>query len=122
MRIDAPPPGEEMNSGAVVVPRPAASVIVMRDSADGPELLFVQRSPEQRFMGGVWVFPGGAVDADEAGDPALSGVRELQEEASIEIAGKEELVPFVRWITPKEVKTRFDTWFFLARAPEGQDG
>ena len=122
MRFDGPPPGEEINDGDVTVPRAAASVIVMRDSPDGPELLFVQRSPEQRFMGGVWVFPGGAVDAHEDGDPATSGVRELQEEASIEVAGRHELVPFVRWITPREVKTRFDTWFFLTRAPEGQEG
>jgi hypothetical protein len=27
-------------------------------------------------------------------------------------------VPFSRWITPAQVKIRFDTWFFVARAPE----
>jgi hypothetical protein len=30
-----------------------------------------------------------------------------------------ELVPFSRWITPAEVKVRFDTWFFVTRAPDG---
>jgi hypothetical protein len=28
-------------------------------------------------------------------------------------------VPFARWITPAEVRIRFDTWFFLAAAPPG---
>jgi hypothetical protein len=30
-------------------------------------------------------------------------------------------MPFSRWITPAEVKIRFDTWFFLARLPEGEE-
>src|SRR5436309_3190988 len=40
-------------------PRPAASLIVLRDAPAGPEVLLVQRNPEQRFMGGAWVLPGG---------------------------------------------------------------
>jgi 8-oxo-dGTP pyrophosphatase MutT (NUDIX family) len=32
----------------------------------------------------------------------------------------EALVPFAHWITPTFQKTRFDTWFFLAKLPEGQ--
>ena len=28
-------------------------------------------------------------------------------------------MPFSRWITPAEVKVRFDTWFFLAAVPAG---
>ncbi len=122
MRFDGPPPGGEINDGNITVPRAAASVIVLRDSSDGPEVLMVRRSPEQRFMGGVWVFPGGAVDPAEDGDPALAGVRELHEEASIDVGGTGDLIPFVRWITPEEVTTRFDTWFFLVRAPDGQEG
>jgi 8-oxo-dGTP pyrophosphatase MutT (NUDIX family) len=69
------------------------------------------------------VFPGGAVDADEGdGDGAhrLAAVRELQEEAAIELPGPDELVKFSRWITPAVVKTRFDTHFFLATLPDGQ--
>jgi hypothetical protein len=30
-------------------------------------------------------------------------------------------VPFARWITPPEITVRFDTWFFLAVAPDGQE-
>ena len=32
------------------------------------------------------------------------------------------MVPFARWITPPRSPKRFDTWFFLARVPEGQSG
>ena len=43
-------------------------------------------TPPQRFMGGAWVFPGGAVDAAEGeGDAAhrRAGVREVAEEAGV---------------------------------------
>jgi 8-oxo-dGTP pyrophosphatase MutT (NUDIX family) len=60
VRIDRPAPGEELNSGAVSVPRASASLILLRESDHGPEVLLVRRNPEQRFMGGAWVFPGGA--------------------------------------------------------------
>jgi len=120
---ERPGPGEELNTGPPSRPRQAASVILLRGGSESLELLLVRRTPEARFMGGVWVFPGGAVDAEEGdGDGAhrLAAVRELQEEASIELADPAELVKFSRWITPAVVKTRFDTHFFLATLPEGQ--
>jgi 8-oxo-dGTP pyrophosphatase MutT (NUDIX family) len=120
--IDRPGPGEELNLGEVTVPRAAATVIVLRGAADGLEVLLVKRNPEARFMGGAWVFPGGAVDRDEGqGEGALraAAVREVGEEAGITLASPERLVPFSRWITPPQVKIRFDTWFFLAPLPEG---
>jgi 8-oxo-dGTP pyrophosphatase MutT (NUDIX family) len=122
MKIDRPGPGEELNPGPETTPRPAATVIVLRGGADGLEVLLVQRNPKARFMGGAWVFPGGAVDKEEGhGDSALraAALRELDEEAGIVLADPMELVPFSRWITPAQVKTRFDTWFFLAPLPEG---
>jgi 8-oxo-dGTP pyrophosphatase MutT (NUDIX family) len=79
----------------------------------------VQRNPEQRFMGGAWVFPGGAVH-EEDGDHAQTALRETHEEAGLELA-QDALVPFSRWITPRMVKVRFDTWFFVARSPDGAE-
>jgi 8-oxo-dGTP pyrophosphatase MutT (NUDIX family) len=108
----------------VTVPRAAATVIVLRGAADGLEVLLVKRNPEARFMGGAWVFPGGAVDRDEGrGEGALraAAVREVGEEAGITLSSPERLVPFSRWITPPQVKIRFDTWFFLAPLPGGAE-
>src|SRR3954447_20728184 len=113
MEVDRPGPGEELNTGDVTVPRVAASVIVLRDADAGPEVLLVQRNPASRFMGGAWVFPGGAVHADD-GDAAVTAVRELEEEAGVEMDDSGALVPWSRWITPAQVKIRFDTWFFVA--------
>ena len=117
MPFERPHPSEELNHGAETQARVAASVIVLRDSAEGPEVLLVQRTPHARFMGGAWVFPGGAVDEGETVEQ--TGRRELQEEAAIELPPGTPLTPFSRWITPAEVKTRFDTWFFVVEAPAG---
>jgi 8-oxo-dGTP pyrophosphatase MutT (NUDIX family) len=119
-----PGPAEAVNTGEPAVPRPAASVILLRRGgrhADRAlEVLLVRRSAEASFMPRVWVFPGGAVDPGdgegEAGYRACA-VRELAEEAGIELGAPEELVLWSRWITPELVKTRFDAWFFLALAP-----
>jgi 8-oxo-dGTP pyrophosphatase MutT (NUDIX family) len=116
MRIDRPPPGEELNTGDASTPRASASLILLRDTAEGPEVLLVRRNPEQRFMGGAWVFPGGAT-APEDDDEHGTAVRELEEEAGIELSDSHELVRFSRWITPAQVKVRFDTHFFVAEAP-----
>jgi 8-oxo-dGTP pyrophosphatase MutT (NUDIX family) len=119
-----PGPGEEYNPGPATSPRQAASVILLRGDAAQLEVLLVKRTPKARFMGGVWVFPGGAVDAGEGdGDDAhrAAAVRELREEAAIELDDPETLVKFSRWITPAAVRIRFDTHFFLAPLPLGQE-
>ena len=125
MESDRPAFGEELRrDGEDTVPRQAATVILMRGGTDTLEVLLVRRTPKARFMGGVWVFPGGAVDTTEgAGDAAhrVAALRELQEEAAITIDDPDALVKFSRWITPPEVKIRFDTHFFLAPAPGGQE-
>jgi 8-oxo-dGTP pyrophosphatase MutT (NUDIX family) len=120
VRVDRPPPGEELNEGEVTEARQAASLILLRDTDTGPEVLLVQRNPEQKFMGGAWVFPGGAVHDDDA-HHAAAGVRELEEEAGIRMPDAAAVIPFSRWITPSEVKVRFDTWFYVARAPDGAE-
>ena len=121
---ERPGPGEVYNPGAPTRPRQAATVILLRGGTERLEVLLVQRTPKARFMGGVWVFPGGAVDAGEGdGDAAhrMAAIRELQEEAGITLGDPGELVKFSRWITPAQVEIRFDTHFFLAPLPAGQE-
>ena len=99
-------------------------MILLRGGASELEVLLVRRTPKARFMGGVWVFPGGAVDSGEgAGDEAhrAAAIRELREEAAIALDDPAALVKFSRWITPAQVKIRFDTHFFLAPVPDGQE-
>lgn len=120
MEMERPAPGEELNFGEETVPRQAATVILLRGGADALEVLLVQRNPKARFMGGAWVFPGGTVKREEGdGQDALrsAAVRELAEEASITLPDSVPLIPFARWITPAQVRIRFDTWFYLAPAP-----
>jgi 8-oxo-dGTP pyrophosphatase MutT (NUDIX family) len=112
--------------------------MLLRGGADTLEVLLVRRTPEAKFMGGVWVFPGGAVDAGDggsgsesesgsgkagAGDGAhrAAAIRELREEANVILEDPGALVAFSRWITPAEVRVRFDTHFFLAPMPSGQE-
>ncbi|WP_051324714.1 NUDIX hydrolase [Candidatus Solirubrobacter pratensis] len=116
-----PEPGTILNEGEPTKPRQAATVIVLRGGGERLEVLLVQRTPKARFMGGAWVFPGGSVDKADLDGHRAAAVRELREEAGLVIGDPTALVPFARWITPPEVSIRFDTWFFLARAPEGQE-
>jgi 8-oxo-dGTP pyrophosphatase MutT (NUDIX family) len=124
MEVDRPAPGEELNTAdAPTRPRDAATVILLRGGDAELEVLLVKRNPAQRFMGGAWVFPGGAVDAHEAADDQphrIAGIREVQEEAGIDLPGPEALAAFSRWITPAQMKIRFDTLFYLAELPEGE--
>jgi len=55
---------------AVQEVRPAATVILVRRTEEGPRLLMGQRGAGAAFMPEMFVFPGGAVDAD---DLALEG-------------------------------------------------
>jgi 8-oxo-dGTP pyrophosphatase MutT (NUDIX family) len=117
-------------------PRQAASIIVVRGGDRSLEVLLLRRNPAARFMAGAWVFPGGALDECDiaegereerasrlAGETALrnAGVREAQEEAGLTLPDPAALIPFSRWITPPESTIRFDTHFFLAAAPPGQE-
>lgn len=129
MTVSGGEPGQELAGTDVAPARQAASIILLRGGEETLELLLVQRTPRARFMGGVWVFPGGAVDMGDTGSEAGSfgsdaahraaAVRELEEEASVGGIAPEALVKFSQWITPEQVKIRFDTHFFLAEAPPG---
>jgi 8-oxo-dGTP pyrophosphatase MutT (NUDIX family) len=118
---------EEINPGPPTVPRPAASVMLLRrggkHDSRGVEVLLARRTPQARFMANVWVFPGGALDGLPEGEEAAesdyraAALRELEEEVAVRLGGAEELIPFSRWITPDMVKIRYDTRFYLAEAP-----
>lgn len=107
-----------------VTPRPAASIVLLRRGGKHGdrelEVLLLQRDPNAAFFPGAWVFPGGACDPEDGEGPdsfRACAIRELREEAGIELPADEEMVPFCRFITPEPVPRRFDAWFFLALAP-----
>ena len=174
----------------ILLPRPAATVITVRDGANGYEILMLRRNLNSDFVGGAYVFPGGRVDETDAGARAerlsfgldddeasrrlgvgtgglayyIACLRELFEEAGLlvvcardgapiqlsddatkerlavsrrdvnagtldflEMLEREGLVLDLRgleyvahWVTPTGFSRRFDTRFFLVKAPEEQ--
>lgn len=59
-----------------VAPRPAATVLLLREGRDGVEVLATRRHEKLAFMGGMWVFPGGAVCAADASPAVLARIPE----------------------------------------------
>ena len=122
----------------IVDARPAATVVVLR-AGDPFEFLLLRRNDKVAFMAGAYVFPGGRVDAaDHPAEGSLltpptfadlsaaqeaayrrAAVREVQEEANVTIAAAD-LAPLAHWVTPEIEIRRYDTRFFLARLPDGQ--
>lgn len=180
--LDRLPPGfaeqVERSGAAAAEPKPAATAVLLREGAGGPELLLLKRLRSAGFVPGAWVFPGGRVDEADA-EPALEAllppgvsapapaywlatIREVFEETGVLLAlprapsaaaagwaaadlpgwrhallaGEATLLdvlqaldaaPDVRrmvycshWITPVAEPKRYDTRFFLAELPEGQ--
>jgi glyoxylase-like metal-dependent hydrolase (beta-lactamase superfamily II)/8-oxo-dGTP pyrophosphatase MutT (NUDIX family) len=58
-----------------LVPRPAATLILLRDGASGPEVLMLQRTQSAVFLGGAYVFPGGSLDESDADPRILKRIR-----------------------------------------------
>jgi glyoxylase-like metal-dependent hydrolase (beta-lactamase superfamily II)/8-oxo-dGTP pyrophosphatase MutT (NUDIX family) len=167
----------------VQTPRPAATLILLRPSAAGPEVLMLQRTQSAAFLGGAYVFPGGSLDprdadprvlqrvlgaAEDAANARLgvssgalayyvAAIRECFEEAGVLLAKDasgnpvtaaraaslmrhrtqafdefleqenlfipaDALAYYGHWITAPGRSRRFDTRFFVALAPEGQEG
>lgn len=104
----------------------SATVVVVREGSRGIEVLLLKRNPDLKHMPGTWVFPGGKVDDDDthhglADDDIeararLAAVRELHEEARLELS-TDALQYFSHWLTPPAMKRRFATWFYLAPLP-----
>lgn len=110
---------------------PAATVIPLRDTDDGVEVLMLKKNSKVAF-GGMWVFPGGRLDAedwdgldpdDEEGAARVAAIREAVEEADL-VVDPTSVVAFSHWTPPDNdfAPKRFSTWFFACRAPEGIDG
>jgi 8-oxo-dGTP pyrophosphatase MutT (NUDIX family) len=100
---------------------PAATVVVLRPAVaarGGLEVLLTRRPTSMRFGPGMYVFPGGRLDAGETARAAA--VRETEEETGIEL-DLEGLVPLSRWVTPLGLPSRFDARFFVALVPPGTD-
>ncbi len=106
----------------------AATVILLRDAATGLETLMLRRDSKLDFVGGMWVFAGGRVDAgdraglaegDELGAARRAAVREAMEESGLEVA-ESQLVTWSHWTPPSVTPKRFLTWFFAALAPQGK--
>ncbi|HKW52597.1 MAG TPA: NUDIX hydrolase [Stellaceae bacterium] len=64
-----------MNATAEIVPRPAATVLLVRDGAAGLEVLMVTRNVASDFASGALVFPGGRVDAADGAQGRLEHCR-----------------------------------------------
>jgi len=110
---------------------PAATVVVLRDGDGGTEVLMLRKNSKIAF-GGMWVFPGGRIDPEDAvvdddGEPdemataARAAVREAAEEAHIAV-DPDALVWFSHWVPPPITPKRFSTFFFATRAAAGPDG
>ena len=116
--------------------------MVRPGAAAAPEVLLVRRTDRVAFMAGAHVFPGGRVDeADRAVAPdatslrqpprfadlsvrdewpyRVAAVREVQEEAGLTL-DVSALYPIAHWVTPAIEIRRFDTRFYLAVLPDGQ--
>ncbi|MGA5818520.1 NUDIX hydrolase [Kitasatospora sp. NPDC094028] len=185
------PPGwpariRAVDSGTLTppVPRPAATVVLLRDAADGPQAYLLRRRTSMAFAAGMYAYPGGGVDPRDAevetgwAGPTpeqwarrlgvdtrtaravvCAAVRETFEEAGVLLAGPDAdsvaaprdwsaeraaleahelsfaeflrdhglvlrsdlLGGWARWITPEFEERRYDTWFFVAALPPGQD-
>lgn len=64
-----------------VTPTPAATLVIVKDSADGPLVLLQQRSAQARFVAGAWVFPGGKLEQGDS-DPRWAARSHTLDDAS----------------------------------------
>lgn len=89
MTTGAPLPDASARADAgPVVPRPAATLMLLRDGADGLEVLLLQRAAGTPFVPGAHVFPGGAVDdADDDHDDVVRGLSRAEADRVLGVDG-----------------------------------
>jgi 8-oxo-dGTP pyrophosphatase MutT (NUDIX family) len=101
--------------------RPASTVVLLRDTPEGLQTLLLKRNKALLFAGGLWVFPGGAVDPEDmdaaGGDTLLASrlaaAREAMEEAGLS-PRLDDMVLLSHWTTPLVEPKRFSTWIYAA--------
>ncbi len=129
---------------APATPRPAATVLLLRDGSEGVEVLMTRRSMTASFAPGAYVFPGGGVDALDAAShaqaqrrvsqsdlhltQAIAAIRESFEELGVlfarqadgsmanaaDIAALDRTQPFVSQCAARSLKLAADEVFVLA--------
>ncbi|GAA2004523.1 NUDIX domain-containing protein [Microbacterium ulmi] len=120
-------PGDAEDPGIPV----AATVLVLRDGARGPEVLMIER-PDRGSFAGAWVFPGGKLEPQDAVGAEAAAEPVEREEASARRAGTREtweevglhldpgvLLAVSRWDPPPGIALRIRTWFFAVHSPDG---
>lgn len=104
----------------------ACTVVLLRDSNAGLEVLMLERPHSSRSFAGAWVFPGGKVDPadrldldgtplDDFNAAQAAGLRELAEETGALLSAGE-LAWLSQWTPMQDIPRRFRAWFMLARA------
>lgn len=101
--------------------KPASTVVLLRDSDNGPQTLMLRRNKALIFAGGAWVFPGGSLDPQDleagGGDieraARIAAAREAREEAGVQPL-PEDMILLSHWTTPVGEPRRFSTWIFAA--------
>ncbi|WP_339107751.1 NUDIX hydrolase [Thioclava sp. GXIMD4216] len=116
--------------------RDACSLILWRQTTQGPAVLMGQRGAKAQFMPNKFVFPGGGLDPQDTSSPQNSGLsprchrrlgaladaliscglRELQEETGLTLRQGAGLHFIFRAITPRQRPRRFDARFLMADA------
>ena len=100
----------------------AASVVLLRDTGGGLETYLLHRHARMVFAASMVVFPGGRLDPADRADPdpiRRCAARETEEETGVRLASGA-LLPWAHWVTPELEPRRYDTFFYVAELPPGQ--
>lgn len=98
---------------------PAATVVLVRERDDSPEVLMLRKNSKIAF-GGMWVFPGGRIDEEDyprdrdlERAARVAAAREAAEEAAVMVS-PDDFVWFAHWTPPPSSPKRFATYFFVS--------
>ena len=82
------------------IPRPAASVLLVREGAAAVEVYMIRREKSMRFLGGFYAFPGGKVEPSDAAAESLARCRGLSDgEARAAFPTTDGFPPLAFWVT-----------------------